>query len=172
MTYEFSTHEVPAMDVLYVREAIEPNSMAAFLGGAFANLYAHVGRHRIATAGGPFVIYHAFGPERIDAQVCAPIAGPVPAEGRVQVGTVPAATVVRTLHVGRYEDLGGAYAALSEWVADHGLVAAGPIREHYLTGVGDAVPPEAYRTEIDQPVAPAAVSTPAGDAPRTPVGVG
>jgi effector-binding domain-containing protein len=171
MAYEFTTHEIPAMDILFVRDAVAADGFPAFLGGAFPELYAHVERHRITPAGHPFVIYHAFGPDRIDAQVCAPILGPASGGGRLQIGTIPAATVVRTSHVGRYEDLGSAYAALSEWVADHRLTPGGPIRERYLTGVGDGVPPEAYRTELDQPIEPAPVVS-ATDAPQAPVGVG
>ena len=172
MTYEFSTRKVPSMDILFIRDEINSDAVPAFLGAAFPELYGQVGRQGIAAAGPPFVVYHAFGPDRIDAQVCAPVSGPAHAEGRVQAGTIAAATVVRTLHVGRYEDLGAAYAALAEWVSDHGLAPAGPIRERYLTGVGDDLPPEAYRTELDQPVEPATVASPAGEERRDEVGVG
>ena len=171
MAYQFTSHDTPALRILFVRDAIEPDGFPAFLGGAFPELYAHIARHEITPAGHPFVIYHAFGPDRIDAQVCAPIAGPASGEGRIQVGSIPAAPVVRTLHVGRYEDLGSAYAALGEWIADHGLTPVGPIRERYLTGVGDGVPPETYRTELDQPIEPAPVGS-ATEVSRAPVGVG
>ncbi len=152
MPYEFTTHEIPAMDILSIREHVEPDRFPGFLGGAFPELFTHVGRHGIVATGQPFVIYHAFGPELIDAEVCVPVIGPAPTEGRIAASALAAATVIRTLHVGPYEELGGAYAALSEWVDDHGYQAVGPIRERYLTGIGDDVSPSDYRTELDMPV--------------------
>jgi effector-binding domain-containing protein len=173
MTYEFTTHEIVEQQVLSIRDRVEPDAFPAFLGGAFPELFTHVGRHGAVPTGHPFVIYHAFGPELIDAEVCVPIAGRAPIDGRITMHSLPATTVIRTLHVGPYEELGSAYAALSEWVADHGLVATEPVRERYLVGVGDDVPPETYRTELDQPVAPLeATPEDSGTAARPTVGVG
>ena len=173
MTYECTIHEIPDLPILSIRDQVDPDAFPAFLGGVFPELFGHVGRHGVIAAGHPFVIYHAFGPELIDAEVCVPVSGPAPVDGRILARTLAAATIVRTLHVGPYEELGSAYAALGEWVGDHGYHAAGPIRERYLTGVGDDVPPSTYRTELDMPIIPATAEV---DAPtvesRPPVGVG
>jgi effector-binding domain-containing protein len=155
MRYEFTTCEVPATDILSIRDQVSPDTFPAFLGAAFPELFAHIGRHGIGVTGHPFVIYHADGPELIDAEVCVPIAGAAATDERIRVRHLEAATVVRTLHVGPYEGLGDAYAALTGWVADHGLVGAGPVRERYLAGIADDVLPADYRTELDMPVAPA-----------------
>lgn len=154
MTYEFATHHIPETEILSIRDQVEPDTFPAFLGRVFPELFGHVGRHGVIATGHPFVIYHAFGPELIDAEVCVPVAGPVAPEGRIEARTLPEATVVRTVHVGPYEELGAAYTALTEWVDDHGYVGVGPIRERYLTGVSDDVPPSEYRTELDQPIGP------------------
>ena len=160
MTYEFATHRIPETEILSIRDQVEPDAFPAFLGSVFPELFTHVGRHGVIATGHPFVIYHAFGPELIDAEVCVPVAGPTTSDERIRSRVLLEATVVRTVHVGPYEELGGAYAALSEWVSDHGFVGTGPVRERYLTGVSDDVPPSAYRTELDQPVEP--VSAPVG----------
>lgn len=168
MTYEFATHQVPATGIISIRDQIAPDALPAFLGGVFPELFAFVGRHGVAATGHPFVMYHAFGPDLIDAEVCVPVAAPGPADERIRSRTLPACEIVRTLHVGPYEDLGSAYAALTDWVADHGYVSHAPIRERYLTGVTDDVPPSAYRTELDMPIEPAATTT----ADRAPEPVG
>jgi effector-binding domain-containing protein len=157
MPYEFSIHKIPEMSVLAIRERVDGAGFPAFLGVAFPELYQHVGAHGIIATGEPFVVYHAFGPDGIDAEVCAPVAGPAPTAGRIQAHTLPAATVVRTLHEGPYEALSGAYDAIHHWVADHGYVVAGPHRERYLTGPDVKVPPSEYRTELDLPIVPAEV---------------
>jgi effector-binding domain-containing protein len=158
MTYEFATHQIPTTGIISIRDQIVPDAFPAFLGGAFPELFEFVGRHGIATLGHPFVMYHAFGPDVIDAEVCVPVAAPGPTTDRIQARTLPATEVVRTLHIGPYEELGSAYAALTEWVSDHGFVSGAPVRERYLTGVTDDVPPSAYRTELDMPIEPAATA--------------
>jgi effector-binding domain-containing protein len=158
MTYEFATHQIPATGIISIRDQIVPDAFPAFLGGAFPELFEFVGRHGIATLGHPFVMYHAFGPDVIDAEVCVPVVAPGPTTDRIQARTLPATEVVRTLHIGPYEELGSAYAALTEWVSDHGFVSGAPVRERYLTGVTDDVPPSAYRTELDMPIEPAATA--------------
>jgi effector-binding domain-containing protein len=169
MTYEFATHQVPATGIISIRDQIASDSLPAFLGGAFPELFTFAVRHGVATIGPPFVLYHAFGPDGIDAEVCVPGAAPGPTDDRIRSRTLPACEIVRTLHVGPYEGLGSAYAALTEWVTDHGYACAAPVRERYLTGVTDDVPPSAYRTELDMPIEPAA-TTAAPDRAGDPVG--
>jgi len=155
MVYEMSVIEVPQVRVLAIRGQRPPDDLPAFLQGCFHDLYAHLGLLGVAPAGPPFVLYHAFGPDGIDAEVCAPIRVPVEATGRLATRIVPAATVVRTLHVGPYEAIAGAYAAQTRWVEEHGYQVDGPVRERYITGPGgQAGPgdPETYRTEIDTPI--------------------
>lgn len=155
MTYEFAIHRTPETAIISIRDQVEEARFPAFLAMAFPELFAHVGRHAVIATGHPFVIYHAFGPDRIDAEVCVPVAGPAPVDERIQAHVLPEVTIVRTLHVGPYEELGAAYQALHEWVGDHGYAPAGPIRERYLTGPAEMLPPAEYRTEIDMPVVPA-----------------
>lgn len=169
MAYGFTVHRIPEMPILSIRDRVDEAAFPAFLGVAFPELFAHVGAHEIVATGHPFVIYHAFGPDGIDAEVGVPIAGPAATTERIRAHTLPAATVVRTLHVGPYETLSGAYDALQQWITDHGYLAAGPHRERYLTGPDLEVPPAEYRTELDLPVVAAAV--PAEGAPELhPVG--
>jgi effector-binding domain-containing protein len=98
------------------------------------------------------VIYHAFGPETIDAEVCVPVDALVAGTDVLMSRVLPAATVVRTLHVGPYEQLGTAYEALTDWIATHWTDASGPVRERYLNGPGDGATPSEYRTEVEMPV--------------------
>ena len=154
MPYEFALHQVPEMTILTIRQSVDEAGFPGFLGAAFPELFTHTGSHGVIVTGHPFVIYHAFGPDAIDAEVCVPVAGPAPEAGRITARTLPAATVVRTLHVGPYDELGQAYAALEAWAGDHGFAAAGPHRERYLNGPDATSSPADYRTEIDMPVIP------------------
>ena len=99
--------------------------------------------------GEPFVIYHAFGPDSIDAEACLPVPTAVRTRENIEYRELPAVTVVETLHVGPYDELGQAYQALTEWIEDHGFEAAGPVRERYLNEPGPDVPPSAYRRQAN-----------------------
>lgn len=158
MEYAFEIRDVPQITVLSIRASITQPEMPAFIGAAFGELYEHASRHGVATAGEPFIIYHTFGPGALDVQICAPITGGPPTAGRIELSTLPAATVAHTLHVGPYERLADAYDSLMHWVADHGYEPSAPVRERYLTGPD--TPPDQHRTEIDLPVTRTAV--PAG----------
>lgn len=158
MDYDITMLDVPAQPVLSIRGRITPAEISSFLGRSFADLYGHVGLLGAAPAGHPFVIYHHFGNEVIDAEVCVPLAVEVLASGRIASRVVEAATVARTLHVGPYEELGAAYGALDRWIGDHDFAVAGPSRERYLNGPDEGRAPAGYRTEIDLPIERAMVA--------------
>ena len=157
MGYDIIQEELHRQPIVSVREQLEQQELPAFFGRAFGELYAHLGRHGVPPRGEPFMIYHAFGPDGIDAEVCLPVPTVVPGTERVTYRERPAVTVAETLHVGPYDELGGAYQALTEWIADHGFATAGPVRERYLNEPGPGVPPATYRTIVQIPIEPVAV---------------
>jgi effector-binding domain-containing protein len=161
MEYVIATREIAAQAVVSIRERQASPDVPGFLSGAFGELFGRLGLLGVQPAGHPFVIYHAFGPNELDAEVCVPVAQAVQAAGRIQSRELPAMTVARTLHVGPYEELGAAYRALTEWIERHGHEAAGPVQERYLNGPGDAASPADYRTEVEIPIVHAAIAVPA-----------
>lgn len=153
MTYEMSVVDVPEMRVIAIRGRHRPEDVPAFLQASFNDLFGHLGLIGVKPAGPPFVLYHAFGPDGVDADVCVPVAGPVESTGRIEAHVLPAVTCVRTLHLGPYEALSGAYTELSEWVDDHGYRPDGPFRERYLNGPAETTDPSEFQTELEMPVA-------------------
>ena len=161
MEYVIATRELGPQEVFSIRDQIAPSEIPGFLQGAFAELFRRLGLLGVPPAGHPFVIYHAFGPSEIDAEVCVPISQAATATGRIESRQLPAMTVARTLHVGPYEELGAAYRALTDWVERHGLEAGGPVQERYLNGPGDGAIATDYRTEVEIPIVRAEVAVPA-----------
>lgn len=157
MSYDINQHDLRPQPVISIRERIEQENLPTFFGRAFSELYAHLGRHGVPPRGEPFVIYHAFGPDGMDTEVCVPVPTVMPVTDRIGYRELPAVAVVDTLHVGPYEGLGQAYQALADWMEDHGFEAAGPVRERYLNEPGPDVPPATYRTVVQIPVRPIAV---------------
>jgi effector-binding domain-containing protein len=160
MTYVITTRDLAQQPVVSIRERRVQQAIPEFLGGAFDELFGTLGLLAAAPAGPPSVIYHEFGPDGIDAEVCVPVDRGVKATGRMGYRVLPSMTVAWTLHLGRYEDLGAAYAAVTDWIKGRGFEATGPVQERYLNGPGEHVSPEDYRTEVEIPVAPVAAAVP------------
>jgi effector-binding domain-containing protein len=154
MTYDIIQHDLRPQSVISVRQRLDQERLPAFVGRALGDLYAHLGRHGVPPRGEPFVIYHAFGPDGVDAEVCVPVPTTVTINERIHYRVLPAATVVETLHVGPYEELGRAYGALAGWIGDHGVEVAGAFRERYLNEPGPGVAPATYRTIVQIPIEP------------------
>jgi effector-binding domain-containing protein len=159
MKYRITTHEIEPKLILSIRERQPMDDFSAYVGRSFGALFGHLELFGVEPAGMPMVIYHDFGPDGVDAEVCLPIAHELPISGYFQARVLPAATVAKTLHVGPYDDLGEAYDAIMAWIPKHAFDVAGPIQERYLNSP-DEVPPAEYRTQIEVPIVPVAVALP------------
>lgn len=160
MGYTIVTRELAPQAIVSTRDRRPKDDIPAFLGASIGELFGRLGLLGVEPAGPPFVLYHEFGPDEIDAEACVPVMQIDADSGTVQARVLPAVTVASTLHVGRYEDLGAAYAALTDWIASHGFDIAGAVQERYLNGPGDQLRPEDYRTEVEIPVTPKAAAVP------------
>lgn len=161
MDHMIAAHDVEPQSIVSIRERHEQTEVPGFLQEAFPELFRRIAILGVSPAGPPFVIYHEFGTEEIDAEVCVPVVQAVSATGRIQTRVLPEMTVARTLHIGSYEELGVAYAGLSDWIGRNGFEAAGPVRERYLNGPADGIAPSEYRTEIEMPIVRLATGVPA-----------
>ena len=73
MVYAIARRDVPEQRMVSVRERLATADMPAFIGRAYGELYGYLGRSGVTPGGEPFVIYHSFGPDAVDAEVCVPV---------------------------------------------------------------------------------------------------
>ena len=155
MAYEIKLKTGRRQPTLSVREVIPmeaiPRKIGEFLGAVGAHLRAHGGR----MAGPPFTRYHGISEDSVELEAGAPVDPELPGEGRVRPGHTPAGEVATTVHVGPYEGLPEAGAALLAWCESHGRQPAGPNWEFYVTDPGDQKDPTRWRTEVQTPLEPA-----------------
>jgi len=123
---------------------------------AIDRVFAWLGERGIAPAGPPFFRYTRLGdmdgPMRVEVGV--PVAAPVPGDGRVVAGAIPAGRYATLLHTGHPDRLVAAHAALHSWIADQRLAFArdgdawdGRF-EFFLTDPDDQPDPEQWSTEV------------------------
>lgn len=155
MPYEVAVKEIPAQHVAVLRRRVTAQTIGDDVGAAFGALMGAVGAAGAGFAGPPFLVMT----EVVDTdsgagaiEVGIPVAVPFAGVGEVSGQEVPAHLVAATVHRGRYDEEGPAYAAVEQWIQAHGHASSGPPREVYLNSPGDTPDPADYLTEIQFPI--------------------
>jgi effector-binding domain-containing protein len=130
--YDVVIKKVAPLRVAAIRDVIPTYSQQGHLWG---ELYAYLGQRRLAPSGPCLALYHdpEYKERDVDAEVCQPIGGGQPVEGRVRVYDLPAVeTMACVIHHGPFATIGEAYTALTKWIEANGYRIVGPDREVYL----------------------------------------
>jgi DNA-binding transcriptional MerR regulator len=153
MPYQVATKEEAPRDVVCIAARTSLATIGQTIGECFGELMGYIQSHGLQMTGPPFVAY----PDRIHEEegtieCCFPIATAAGSEGRVESRHLCGGPVAWTHHVGPYDQVGEAYAALDAWVAENGRQMAGPPREVYLNDPQTTAPAELL-TEVVWPLA-------------------
>jgi effector-binding domain-containing protein len=148
MSYEVKVRTLERADTAIVRETVPVGGIPEALTNAFGQIAAYLGRSGIAPAGSVFGRYTMHG-DRVSIEAGFTVGVPIQGEGRVQPGELPGGEAAVCLHVGPYDAVADAYAAVQQWMEANSRVAAGVPWEVYLSPP-DEQPP---RTEVIFPLA-------------------
>ena len=97
----------------------------------------------------------------MDVEACIPVAlgdawdetaSELDAHG-AELRTLPGGLMASTIHLGIYEQIGGAYRALSNWAAENGYRICGDAVERYFKDYRDTPNRDAFITEVAVPLA-------------------
>ena len=149
--YDVAIKKIPAQKVAFIRRIL-PNYGA--IGGLFPELFGGPIMGKVRFLGPPMGIYHdiEFHEKDVDVEIAIPVEGEVPGGGAVAAREIPAFEAACLVYQGSYERIGEAYNAAMAWLEPNSYRIAGPIREVYMHGPGDAKDPVEYLTEIQVPV--------------------
>jgi AraC family transcriptional regulator len=157
MEYAIVKKEIVPQPVLVVRRRIKPADLAKALAEVLGAVFLHAQQNGMALAGQPFTQYVEWGPGvwTIEAglPVAAPGKEPRASDSEVRANTLPGGPAATTTHMGPYEGLIGAHAAVQQWIEAQGLVAASAPWEVYVTDPADYPDPKDWKTEIFWPLA-------------------
>ena len=143
MSYDVETATLQQQTTAVVRGHVDKDAVADFLGGAFGEVMALLGRQGRTPTGHPFARYVATD-DGFDVEAGFPVAEGLLAEGRVEIGSLPGGLTARTIHVGDYGGVGAAHQAVGDWLTENGYAVHGAPWECYLDGPEVAAP----RTEV------------------------
>jgi effector-binding domain-containing protein len=149
---EVTLKKVDPLTVASIREVVPTY---ADMGAHYGEIFAYLGKNRVAPAGPAFAMYYDEGYKEkdIDIESAVPIAGALASTDRVKVRELPGVDQMACLvHEGSYEGFSDAYARLLGWIEANSYRIVGPNREIYIKGPGPDYEPSEYVTELQFPV--------------------
>jgi AraC-like DNA-binding protein/effector-binding domain-containing protein len=156
MPYSVTTRELASQPVLVVRRRVRRTDIAKTLAEQLGRIFQYVHSSGGAIAGQPFTRYLEWGPGVLTLEVGLPIAqplqqGPAPA-GDIRADTLPGGPAAATTHLGAYEKLSEAHAAVQVWMEENNLRGAGAPWEVYVSDPAEVPDPANWRTDIFWPL--------------------
>ncbi|MER7519625.1 MerR family transcriptional regulator [Streptomyces sp. NPDC126499] len=165
-TYEIRTRDVGEQTVLTELRHVTAGELPSWIPEAFGRLAKAVTERCGGFAGPPFVAYHAEVGEDGDgpAEVCVPVADPAAAAAYAAEGGHGAPVSVRTEPALRlayarltkeqmvYPRVLTAYAAVEDWMREHGETIAAPAREVYTEPDWDGAGPSDVVADVAFPL--------------------
>jgi effector-binding domain-containing protein len=136
-----------------IRFTIPKADIQKVMGPAIREVMEAVTTQRVGPTGPWFSYHFRIDPEVWDFEVGVPVSAPVTPVGRVQQGSLPAATVARANYRGKYEGLGAAWGELDAWIKDNSCTARPDLWECYVAGPESSADPADWLTELNRPLA-------------------
>jgi effector-binding domain-containing protein len=157
MEYTITRQELAAQPVLVVRRRVRRAEIAATIGAALPKVFLHAQQRGLAIAGYPITRYleTSVGLATFETgmRVTARSGDWTVADGQGEVlaETLPGGLAAATIHLGPYDQLQDAYAAVEEWIAVNGFRQNGAPWEAYLNDPADHPDPQDWKTEVYWP---------------------
>jgi effector-binding domain-containing protein len=152
MDYDIELQTLDPKPALAIRQVVPVSRIAAAIDSWLPIVFTFAGEHGAELAGPPYSRYHHFGEHETDLEIGLPVTGAHQGGGRVQAVELPGGEAAVTWHVGPYDQLADAYAALTGWIADQGRSQAGAPWEVYWTNPADEPDPATWRTQVFAPI--------------------
>lgn len=137
MKGEMSVHNgfeiitTPAQPTLYIRTTTSVDKLPDAIGKALMAIAPYIGRMGGHHADAPFISYRSMEMPNLDVEIGFPIAAPLPGEGDITAGSIPAGSKAVGMHKGPYQNVAATYGAMAAWMREKGVEPTGLVYEHY-----------------------------------------
>jgi len=147
VTYHCEVKDVAPQPTLGIRRTISIENISTMLGEAYGAVAQYLGELGEYPAGPPYAAYYNDDMQNLDIEAGFPVARELEGRDQIEAGTIPGGEAATCMHIGPYDEIEAAYAALTEWIEDQGREPTGICYEMYLNDP-DEVPPEELQTQI------------------------
>lgn len=152
--------EANAQEAAVIHVTTPRDRIQEVMGPAIHEVIDAVSDQGVGPAGPVFAHHLSMPTDEFDIEVGVPVSAPVTPTGRVRLGQLPAATVVRTVYQGPYEGLPEAWREfgeraereLGQRIQAEGLRPGTTLWERYVAGPESSPDPSAWRTELNRPL--------------------
>ena len=159
MSQEPKIEERAARHYAGIQATVPMGGISGAVDDAFPELFGWLAGTGTAPAGPPFIRYLVIDMEGLlQLELGVPVAEPMPESGRIRPGTLPAGRYAVLRHVGPYDGLIDANAALQRWARERGLEfdttetpegsAWGARFEEYITDPSGEPDPSKWETDV------------------------
>jgi effector-binding domain-containing protein len=142
-----------------VKSVVKMDEIGPTAGKLLGEVFGWLSGHGLTPAGAPFFRYNVVDMERgLEIEFALPTAAQAAGDDRVLAGVLPAGRYASLIHLGPYEQLYDANAALGDWIKEQGLtvdVAKSPEGDRfgcrleiYLNDPGVEKDPAKWETEV------------------------
>jgi len=152
-TISVTRQQYPGQAILLIRRSIPRAELQPMLAECFGKLFGQGHKDGLPIAGWPVARYLSVGPGLWTVEAAMPVAAPVPGNGEMEAGTLPAGPVAVGIHAGVYDQLPETYAAIEKWMAANGVRPGGAPWESYVNDPAQHPDPADWRTEVYWPLA-------------------
>ena len=150
--YEVRPHTIDGQLTAVVEATLPVPEIGPWLARTFGMIAEVLAARGVPPAGPPFARYHRIDAgERFSVQAGFPVADLIERMGEVRPSSLPGGPAAMTVHIGPYEQMEPAYAALAAWIGGHDGEPVGDPWEIYLSDPARQPDPATWRTEIVQP---------------------
>ncbi len=150
LSYTCEIKGQPKRPTLSVRTHAVVQDLPQLFGQIYGALMQYLGEMGEQPTGEPFAAYYNLDMQDLDIEIGFPVARQLPDRGNIKSGALPAGQFATTMHIGSYDTLNLAYAALTQYVKANGYEPTGVAYEFYFSG--PETPPEEIRTQIMFPL--------------------
>ena len=159
MSQEPRIEERAARHYAGIQATVPMEGISAAVDQAFPELFGRLAGTGTAPAGPPFIRFLVIDMEALlQLELGVPVAEPVTESGRIRPGVLPAGRYAVLRHIGHYDGLIDANAALQRWAHDRGLEfdmrdtpegsAWGSRLEEYITDPSREPDPAKWETDV------------------------
>ena len=142
MNHHCQIEDRPVQHIVVVRTHTPVSALPTVIGRLYGQVMQYVGAMGAQATGAPFVAYYNMDMENLDIAAGFPVDRALPGDGEVTTGILPAGDYATCMHIGPYDQVGAAYAALTAFVQQQGRTPTGVAYEFYFNSPLETPPAE------------------------------
>ena len=159
MSNDPQIQERPAQHYTGITVTVPIDGISGAVDECYPELFGWLASNGIPPGGAPFIRYLVIDmAANLRLELGVPVGTPIAGSGRIQPGVLPEGRYAVLRHIGPYDGLIGANAALQQWASEHGVAfdawdtAEGQAWrsrvEHYLTNPAEEPDPAKWEVDV------------------------